>query len=659
MNLKKLTYVALTGAALCLAQSAVAWPDTGWTGLGNDGLWSNPANWSNGSPGTGDTNQSIQIDGANGWSNIVIQASDVFNITAGDYPTVFGPEFGATLDIYGTLSVKWYLAPVGNDPAYPATVNMYDNAAYYGEGIATGYTWWTTDFPYVTMNMYGNSFVGVNWTWWGGRMNLYDNAIFSVTNGVSDGTAGNVSDSTRFINIESNAMLILPSNFGATVTNWVSRGVLLVYGVPGDLPELVVDMNNATWPGRTVVTTTATNANPMVALRIEVVRTNVYSGGLLQAQVYADYSNNTNVNVTSLSGLYISYSSSDTSVATVSTGGRVRAVGTGTASINVFYTGGLSNSVDVTVSLYTNTPSLVHRYSFNESGGSTATDSVGGSSWDGTLNGGAALSGGQLTLDGASGYVDLPAGLVSNMDAITIEAWATMGTPAAYAPLYAFGDFNGNAIPEGRNYIMFQPFTGAVPPTANMTFGTGDPGYLDEEDATLPLVSNNVTNYLGNVYLACVYHPLVGYVALYTNGVLAAVNSNVLNMVDVTLGTDPYNYLGLSLYAADPFFAGSIDEMRIYHGALTAGQIAADNALGTEQFIGTNTNVSLDAADAGGGNVALTWPTNSALVDVMASPALGTGATWSRVNGGYTLVNGKYQLLVPVTSTARFFRLQK
>src|SRR5947209_4969751 len=72
---------------------------------------------------------------------------------------------------------------------------------------------------------------------------------------------------------------------------------------------------------------------------------------------------------------------------------------------------------------------LVHRYSFNDPAGSmTATDSVGGLSWSATLNGAAALDGSQLVLDGSFGtFAELPAGLITNANAVTIETWASFG----------------------------------------------------------------------------------------------------------------------------------------------------------------------------------------------------------------------------------------
>jgi hypothetical protein len=318
------------------------------------------------------------------------------------------------------------------------------------------------------------------------------------------------------------------------------------------------------------------------------------------------------------------------------------------------------------VAPYTNT--LVHRYSFGESAGSgTAADSVGGA--DGAVDAGAYINGsGSVTFDGNSdgnydSDVKLPAGIVSGMDAITIEVWGNMGYPTNYAALFGFGAQDALTPADGANYIQFQPFTGATPPTANLLFGKGDPGNANEEDATLQLVSGGKTNYLsGNMHLACVFAPYAGYVALYTNGVLAAINNNVVNALATTLGDDPINYLGESLYGVDPWFNGSIDEFRIYNGALTAGQILADYALGPNQVIGTPKNVSLSVKVSGDPALVLSWTTNTALVAVMSTPTLGPGASWTAVTG-YPLVvtNHNYQMTIPAAAVSgqKFFRLQQ
>jgi hypothetical protein len=67
--------------------------------------------------------------------------------------------------------------------------------------------------------------------------------------------------------------------------------------------------------------------------------------------------------------------------------------------------------------------------------------------------------------------------------------------------------------------------------------------------------------------------------------------------------------------------------------------IKANAALSPNQFIGTSTNVSLMAARSGA-DLASTWPTNSALVDLMSSPVLGRAAVWAPVTAGTVVVAG-------------------
>src|SRR5205085_423491 len=98
---------------------------------------------------------------------------------------------------------------------------------------------------------------------------------------------------------------------------------------------------------------------------------------------------------------------------------------------------------------------LVHRYSFNDPAGSmTATDSVAGLAWSATLNGNASLNGDQLVLDGSFGtFAQLPAGLITNATAVTIETWASFGTQMAdWARVFNFGntDDSGNVITDFR-----------------------------------------------------------------------------------------------------------------------------------------------------------------------------------------------------------------
>jgi hypothetical protein len=214
---------------------------------------------------------------------------------------------------------------------------------------------------------------------------------------------------------------------------------------------------------------------------------------------------------------------------------------------------------------------LTHRYSFfNEPNGSmTATDLV--ASANGTLQGGAVITGGQLVLSGASGtYLNLPGGLITGDSAVTVEAWADFGTLPVNCYLFSFGNTDGSGA--GEDYIF------CAPQAARITISGVDPGYNAEQNATCSGWSGRT-----NVHVVAIYNPSAHYLAVYTNGVLAGINT--AETVSLASVNDVYSYLGRSLYTADPYAPINVDEFRIYNGALSAQQVALDAASGPGQII--------------------------------------------------------------------------
>jgi hypothetical protein len=214
---------------------------------------------------------------------------------------------------------------------------------------------------------------------------------------------------------------------------------------------------------------------------------------------------------------------------------------------------------------------LTHRYSFfNETNGSTtAVDAVGGAT--GSLYGGAAITGGQLVLSGASGcYAELPGELIKGDSAVTIEAWATYGNLPVNCYLFAFGntDSSGN----GEDYIF------CAPQSARITISASDPGYDDEQNATCAGWSGET-----GLDVVAVFNPPSRHLTLYTNGVLAG--ANYAETIPLSSVNDAYSYIGRSLYTADPYAPIKLDELRIYDGALSPEQIALNDAAGPTNII--------------------------------------------------------------------------
>ncbi|HXC99390.1 MAG TPA: LamG domain-containing protein, partial [Verrucomicrobiae bacterium] len=212
---------------------------------------------------------------------------------------------------------------------------------------------------------------------------------------------------------------------------------------------------------------------------------------------------------------------------------------------------------------------LVDRYSFNDSPGSTnVADSVGGQ--DGVLpNGGdfASVPGQLILLASSSQYVQLPANILSNYTAVTVDCWATFATLPVNCFLYGFGNTDGSGA--GENYIFCQPENGRIAITGV------DPGYTGEQG------TGGAGNLSGQtVHITSVYNPVAGYVELYTNGVL--VSANNAETVPMSSVSQVLNYIGRSLYTSDSYMDVELNEFRIWNGALNGLQVAGCDVAGPD-----------------------------------------------------------------------------
>jgi hypothetical protein len=282
---------------------------------------------------------------------------------------------------------------------------------------------------------------------------------------------------------------------------------------------------------------------------------------------------------------------------------------------------------------------LQHRYSFT----SDATDSIGGA--NGTLMGSATVSGGNLVLDGSNGtYLNLPGGLVSSNQAVTIEAWVSFGASSAWARLFDFGSTTGfgTNTTGPQNFWWFGPNTGATV-RSDVATAAG----FNNVDGAPPL--NNRT-----AHVTIIYDPTDGMMLLYTNAVLIEANYNATVPLSSVSSDDAF--IGHSQFPADPYLIASIDEFRIYNGALNSDEIAATEVLGPSALLST-TSPTLHVSNAGGGSVLLTWPLASAGFTLQSRSSL-TSGSWAPVPLGPQIVGGNWQVTVPASGSGQFYRLQ-
>jgi hypothetical protein len=276
-----------------------------------------------------------------------------------------------------------------------------------------------------------------------------------------------------------------------------------------------------------------------------------------------------------------------------------------------------------------NQPFLVHRWSFDD-----GTDSVSGS--NATLFGSAAYSGtGQLVLsDGGhfASYANVNIGpTFASSPSLTFEGWYVDNAAANWAKVWMFGLSTAN-------YIDYTPHRGDANHQASMSF---NPLGAEVNTANLPFEPPVLTpTQLYHVVAA--YDSVANIMNLYLDGVLVATNN--MAGTDLTLIQADQGYIGASLFA-DPDLAGSIDELRVWRGALSPAQVAATHFAGPSSV--PNFNLTL-SAQLSGGNLIVTWPSGT----LLQAPSV-TGP-WTPVSGA-----APPSYSVPVSGAPmKFYRVQ-
>ena len=279
---------------------------------------------------------------------------------------------------------------------------------------------------------------------------------------------------------------------------------------------------------------------------------------------------------------------------------------------------------------------IANRYSFNTSstdptsGLPTTPDSIGGQT--GTNFGNATVSGGQLVLDGSAGtFMQLPGNLfnAANATALTFEFWATFGTNPNNVYPFSFGRTNyvtGSGI-VGFNYLIYSSHN----TTGQSAISTpGDPG-VSTQSVSAPGNLDGLT-----VHVAVVVDPPNKQFSIYTNGVLEAINTNFT--INISSLNDQLSYVGQSLYAADPYLNASIDELRIFKGALSGISIK-------------------QSQDQGPNTLLADGPAKFILLPVSTSVPVGQSATFTAATVGYLPITYQWfknGTLVPGATNASY-----
>jgi hypothetical protein len=217
---------------------------------------------------------------------------------------------------------------------------------------------------------------------------------------------------------------------------------------------------------------------------------------------------------------------------------------------------------------------LVHRYSF-EGAGTSVQDGVG--SADGTLIDAQLAGTGSLALSGGGEFVDLPNGIVSQLNNATFEVWVNWAGGAIWQRIFDFGSTDGaeGTRGAGQEYLFLTPRSSDD--TLRVTFLTS------QTNGEIRLSSSAALPDSVEKHVVVVLDAQAARLSLYLDNALIGFTPLTDQLSSIG---DVNNWLGQSQFASDAAFEGSILEFRIYSAALTANQIALSFDRGPDAPLG-------------------------------------------------------------------------
>jgi hypothetical protein len=248
----------------------------------------------------------------------------------------------------------------------------------------------------------------------------------------------------------------------------------------------------------------------------------------------------------------------------------------------------------------------IHRWSFNQPAGAapagtTVTDSA-GYRHARILGANASFTGTSVSLSGGpsatESYVDLPNRLISSRapelggsGEVTLEVWFTHTGPRTWARVFDFGSSNNSELfgpgggGEGRDYLTLTAQVGDdiaanrlelrnVDPAGNGPSGNGGPAIAVTGDFGVPTsVERHLTVVWRNGVGIWVYEGTTPVTEILSAGV------NLAHLNDVN------NWLGRSNWTGDQNTQGEFNEFRVYDRALTAAEVARNDAVGPDAVL--------------------------------------------------------------------------
>lgn len=207
---------------------------------------------------------------------------------------------------------------------------------------------------------------------------------------------------------------------------------------------------------------------------------------------------------------------------------------------------------------------LLLHYDFDETSGSIARDSSGHGNhgtYVRTPEFGTGVDGGSFKMSGDSAtspYVKIPNGVLKGADSVTVSTYAKWKGGSSFQWLFGLG-------PDSDKYLFATPSNGGSSLYSAITKASWSAESKLTGSQLTPGEWRHVTVTLDGA---------TGTMVLYVDGVEAARTTTGVKPSELYDSAKDYSgYIGRSLYSADPYFGGEVDDFRVYGRALSAAEV--------------------------------------------------------------------------------------
>ncbi|HWA94798.1 MAG TPA: Ig-like domain-containing protein [Terracidiphilus sp.] len=418
---------------------------------------------------------------------------------------------------------------------------------------------------------------------------------FTATGHYSDGSTSNITNSCTW------------NSSNTSIATIVSTG--LATGVAAGSTTITATLDSIS--GTTSLTVTSPT---LKSIAITPDSPQAAVGGTVQLTATGTYADNSTQNITST----VTWSSDNTSIATVNSAGIVTGVAAGTTTVHA-----TSNSIDGTANLTVTPANLTAWWRFNEAGGTIAEDSS-GNGYNANLYGGLTYTSGQIgggiIANGSSQLMKTPAINLSSTNALTLAGWVARVWTGTNTKVLAELGYDYSAATDGFVFYVDDTTDCGASPAIYIGF-KGDVGstfncYTPPSDGNWHHIAMVLDKSKSDSTA----------IQLYIDGSL----QTILSSKSVSANTNNFGSEQLYMFSQSgnsEFASGIVSDLRLYSRALSDSEIGQLYSLGSTTATVQSLSISPQNVGIAAGQPlqfdALGTYTDSSVRD------LSTAVTWS------------------------------